>query len=334
MTVRARIAGIGRWGKVLINSVSNSEAITFTVGCTGRKELARAYCVENNIDLRDSLDDLLTDPDIYAIILATPHRKHAEQLVLCAEAGKHVFVEKPFTMSAESAARAASSLTNAGLVCALGHNRRFLPAMSRLREIVSSGEIGQLLHVEANISAPSGGHHPDGHWRNDPAETPAGGMTALGVHMTDALISLIGPVNKVHATSEQRVLNGSIDDVTYLTIRFAGSVTGYMSTVFVTAKIWFIRIIGSKGWASMQGYQDITHLQIGGQKETREHFAELNIERAELEAFAEAVEGGAPYPLPVPEAIHGTAVLEAIIRSSETGETVTVLPLANLVNSC
>ena len=324
MVVQAGIAGIGRWGQVLINSVSNSKAINFTAGCTGRKALARDYCKKNKIELRGSLEELLEDPAIDAIVLATPHQKHAEQMLLCAQAGKHVFVEKPFTMTAKSAKQAASSLTNAGLVCALGHNRRFLPAMLRLREIVSSGAIGQLLHVEANISAPSGGVHPSEHWRNDPTQAPAGGMTALGVHMTDALISLVGPIAEVRTISEQRVLRGSVDDVTYLTMRFSDGTTGYMSTIFVTARIWFIRVIGSRGWACMQGYHDITHLQIGDEIETLEHFTEADIERAELEAFATAVKGRNPYPIPVSEAIHGSAVLEAIVRSAKTGKKVPV----------
>ena len=74
----------------------------------------------------------------------------------------------------------------------------------------------------------------------------------------------------------------------------------------------------------MQGYHDITHLKIGDEIETLEHFTEADIERAELEAFATAVEGTNPYPIPVSEAIHGTAVLEAIVRSAETGKKVTV----------
>ena len=149
-------------------------------------------------------------------------------------------------------------------------------------------------------------------------------MTALGVHMTDALISLVGPIAEVRTISEQRVLRGSVDDVTYLTMRFSDGTTGYMSTIFVTARIWFIRVIGSRGWACMQGYHDIAHLQIGDETETLEHFTEADIERAELEAFATAVKGRTPYPIPVSEAIHGSAVLEAIVRSAKTGKIVPV----------
>jgi predicted dehydrogenase len=322
MTVRAGIAGLGRWGQVLTNAISESDAITFPAGCTGRKDRARDFCTKNNIDLRDSLDDLLVDPDLDAIVLATPHSQHAEQMIACARAGKHVFVEKPFTLSVESAEHAAAALTEAGLVCALGHNRRFLPAMQRLREIVTSGEIGTPLHVEANISIPAGARHAEGHWRTDPTESPAGGMTALGVHMTDALISLMGPVTEVRATSEQRILKNNIDDVTFMTMRFADGATGYMSTVFVTAKIWFIRVMGSEGWASMRGYQKVARRGLEDEAETLETFDAISTECAELEAFAEAVSGGASYPLPVAEAVHGSALLEAIVRSAASGESV------------
>lgn len=326
MTVRAGIAGLGRWGRVLTEAIAPSDAITFPAGCTGRKDRAQDFCTEHGIDLRDSLDDLLADPSLDAIVLATPHTQHADQMIACAKAGKHVFVEKPFTMSAESAESAAAALTEAGLVCALGHNRRFLPAMARLREIVHSGGIGTPLHVEANISVPAGLRMAEGHWRRDPTESPAGGMTALGVHMTDALISLLGPVTEVRATSERRMLTGPIDDVTFMTMRFAGGATGYMSTMFSTARIWYIRVMGSEGWASMRGYRKIAIKSIdqGDEDETLETFDKPDIERLELEAFAEAVSGGAPYPLPVSEAIHGAALLDAIVRSAASHENVSL----------
>jgi predicted dehydrogenase len=323
MTVRAGIAGLGKWGQVLVRSISGSDAITVTAGCTGRKERARDFCAEHDIDLRDSLDDLLRDPDLDAIILATPHGQHAEQMIQCARAGKHVFCEKPFTMSGESAERAAAALTEAGLVCALGHNRRFLPAMKRLREIVATGQIGTPLHVEGNISSAGGGGHPDGHWRNDGTESPAGGMTGLGVHMADAMISFMGPVTEVRTTSECRTLSGDIDDVTFVTMRFASGATGYLSTLTVTGRIWWVRVMGDGGWASMRGPNKLAYCQRGGE-EVLETFEATDIERAELEAFAEAVTGGAPYPLPVAEAIHDAALLEAIVGSAETGETVSV----------
>jgi predicted dehydrogenase len=326
MTVRAGLAGLGRWGQVLTNAIKDSDAITFPAACTGRKERAVDFCAEHGIDLRDSLDDLLADPSLDAIVLATPHTQHAEQMLACAKAGKHVFVEKPFTMSVDTAESAAQALADAGLICAPGFNRRFLPSMQRMREIVSSGRIGTPLHVEANISVPAGVRATPGHWRGDPNESPAGSMTALGVHMIDSLISLMGPVTEVRATSERRMLTGDIDDVTFMTLRFADGSTGYMSTLFSTARIWYIRVMGSEGWVSMRGYKKIAvkSLDQGDEEETLETFEKPDIERLELTAFADAVQNGSAYPVPVADAIHGVAVLRGIVESAKSGDAVTL----------
>lgn len=319
MTMRAGIAGLGRWGQVLINSVRDkSDKISIPAACTGRKAKAQGFCDEAGIDLRDSLDDLLSDDSLDGIILATPHGQHAEQIIACAAAGKHVFVEKPFTMTKESAAAAVQACEDAGVVCALGHNRRFLPAMARLRDVVASGEIGVPLHAEANISLP-GRSYDDGHWRTDTSQSPAGAMTGLGVHVTDALISCLGHVTEVNATAERRVHGDLTSDVTFMTLRFESGATGTFSTLFQTAPVWFIRIMGNKGWATMRGYDRIAIRKIGDDNEISERFERPDIERAELEAFADAATGGAPYILPVADAINGTALLEALVRSAETG---------------
>jgi len=324
MTVRAGIAGLGRWGQTLVNSVhGKSDAIAIVAGCTGRKERAQGYADEKGIDLRDSLDDLLADDSLEGVILATPHLQHADQVIAAAAAGKHVFVEKPFTMDKASAEAAAGACAKAGVVCALGHNRRFLPNMIRLRELVAAGEIGAPLHAEANISLP-GRSYDEAHWRSDPKESPAGSMTGLGVHMTDALIATLGPVAEVRATSEVRDNDGTRSPVTYMTLKFTSGASASFATLFHTAPVWFLRVMGDGGWATVRGYDRLAVRRMGEEKETSERFEKLDIERAELEAFAEAAGGGAPYPLSVADAIRGTALLEAIVQSAETGEAVTL----------
>ena len=322
MTIQAGILGLGRWGQVLINSIhGKSDAITISSGCTGRKEKASDYCQERGINLHDEFTDLLADHSIRAIIIATPHVQHADQIVACAEAGKHVFVEKPFTMTKKSAERARDACAAAQVICALGHNRRFLPNMIRLRDFTAFGGIGDLIHVEANIS--SAGHkYPAGHWRTDSDQCPVGSMTGLGVHMTDALISVMGPVKKVRAESEIRNVGGIISPVTFMTLHFTSGATGVLSTLFQTAPVWFIRVCGNKGWATVNGYNCFSKRNTGNNKEVLETFTETDTELAELEAFANAVNGAKPYPISPDEAVHGTAILEAVVRSVETGQAV------------
>lgn len=322
MTLRAGIAGLGRWGQVLVDSIYNTtDAIQIHAGCSGRKEKARAYCDDKGIELRDSLNDLLSDDSLEAVIIATPHGQHADQIVATAEAGKHVFVEKPFTMDRASAERARDACAQAGVVCALGHNRRFLPSMINLRHLIAAGEIGDPVHVEANISTPGRSYAVD-HWRSDPDQCPAGSMTGLGVHMTDALISVMGPIAQVHATSEIRTLAGRESAITFMTLRFATGATGVFSTLFQTAPIWFLRISGNKGWTAVQGPRQLVSCKIGDKNENVKKFPKTDIERAELEAFADAVVGKVPYPISSDEAVHGTAVFNAVVKSVETGKAI------------
>ena len=324
MTIRAGIVGLGRWAQVLINSIhGKSEAIAITAGCTGRKEKARQYCYENNIDLRNNLTDLINDSTLDSIIIATPHEQHADQIIASAEAGKNVFVEKPFTMTKKSAQKALDACAAANVVCALGHNRRFLPNMIRLREMIAADEFGEILHVEANISSP-GRNYPADHWRSDPAQCPAGSMTGLGIHMTDALISIMGPIAQVNATSENRLVNGVSSPVTFMTLRFVSGATGVFSTLFQTAPVWFLRASGNQGWAAILDNHRLATYSIRASQENIEEFTKTNIERAELEAFAFAVKGTKDYPLGPAEVLHGIAVLEAILKSVKTCQPVDI----------
>ena len=144
--IRCGVAGLGRWGRVLIDSVQGkSDRITVTAGVTGRKERAVDYCAEKGIDLRDDFADLLSDPDIDAVVLATPHTQHVDQIIAAAKAGKPVFCDKPLTLTAADARRAAEATNAAGLPLCVGFNRRFLPGMIKLRELAASGSLGTLL---------------------------------------------------------------------------------------------------------------------------------------------------------------------------------------------
>lgn len=330
--IKAGIAGLGRWGQVLVNSVhGKSDKIIFTAGCTGRKPRAQEFCDEKDIDLRDGLADLLSDPDLDAVVLATPHSMHADQVIAAAAAGKHIFIEKPFTLDRASAQMAADAAADAGVVLALGHNRRFHPATIKMKEMVTSGELGQILHVEGNLSATAGFRFKPDNWRVADGESPAGGMTGLGIHVVDAMINLMGPIDQVTAQSHRQFLDVNLDDTTVMLFRFASGATGYLGTMTATAPIWRIQVFGTGGWAEMYNYNRLTIKKCAqdGTASADEviTYDAFDMERAELEAFADACSGAAAYPLPPADAVHGSTVLEAIIKSSETDTTVALSDL-------
>ncbi|MFI4949078.1 MAG: Gfo/Idh/MocA family protein, partial [Alphaproteobacteria bacterium] len=124
--IRAAIVGIGRWGRTLVGAIEGkSAAIRFTAGYNRTRAHAEQFCAEHGIALRDSLDQILADPGIDAIAFATPHSEHGPQVERAAAAGKHVFMEKPFTLDRKSAARALDAAARAGNVLGLAYPRRF-----------------------------------------------------------------------------------------------------------------------------------------------------------------------------------------------------------------
>lgn len=244
--INAAIVGIGRWGQYLVTSVQgSSEHIKFTAGVTRTKSKAEAFCSEQVIDLRDDYAELLNDPNIDAIVLATPHTQHEEQIVAAAKAGKHVFTEKPFTLDRPSAERAVAACKEAGVALALGHNRRFMENTVALKAMIEAGELGTLMHIDGNQSSDL--NVAAGAWRDSREESPAGGMTSLGVHALDCIIHLAGKISAIDAYSTRRAIGFDIDDTTAALLRFENGMTGTLVTMASTAKIWHIRIAGVEG---------------------------------------------------------------------------------------
>src|SRR5438552_7916833 len=205
--VRAAIVGIGRWGRTLVGAVQGkSEQIRFVAGHNRTRAHAEAFCAEHGIALKDSLDDILVDPAIDAIVFATPHSEHGAQVERAAAAGKHVFMEKPFTLDRRSAARALDAVARAGIVLGVAYPRRFHPGMRELKARIADGRLGTIAHRHAEQNAPAGLFMNPQSWRADPTEAPAGGMPASGVHNLAALIHLFGRIGEVYATSLRRAV--------------------------------------------------------------------------------------------------------------------------------
>ena len=324
--LNAAIVGPGRWGQRLVDSVClpASAKLRFTHAVARTPDKLRAYCDARGLFLGVDLAQVLADPGVAAVVLATPHSQHAAQIAVAAAAGKHVFVEKPFTLDAASARAAARACREAGVVLALGHNRRFLPAFREMQRIVTAGGLGEILHLEGNFSGNFGLSYRPGAWRATQAESPAGGMTAMGIHIIDAFISLAGPIAAVRCESQRRVLQVDLDDTTSVFARFASGATGCLSTLTATGRIVRLQVFGTRGWLHLLDHRILEICDLEG-KVRRIEYPQVDIERAELEAFADAVAGSAVYPVPVADAIHGVAVLEAALRSAaKSGERVAV----------
>ena len=324
--INAAIVGIGRWGQYLVTSVQgSSEHIKFTAGVTRTKSKAEAFCSEQGIDLREDYAELLNDPNIDAIVLATPHTQHEEQIVAAAKAGKHVFTEKPFTLDRPSAERAVAACKEAGVALALGHNRRFMENTVALKAMIEAGELGILMHIDGNQSSDL--NVAAGAWRDSREESPAGGMTSLGVHALDCIIHLAGKISAIDAYSTRRAIGFDIDDTTAALLRFENGMTGTLVTMASTAKMWHIRIAGSKGWAEMRDNKTLTVCKSDGSPEDivfdDSPYPHMGSISGEIEEFALAAAGKASYRISPEEMVHNAEVLAGLITSAETGNRVT-----------
>lgn len=323
--INAVIVGAGDWGQRLVKSVQGkSDAIRFVAAVTRTPARICAFAAEYNLRVHGDYTRALEDPAIDAVVLATPHSQHAEQVIAAANAGKAVFVEKPFTLTRETAQAAVQACKRHNVALAFGHNRRFLPAIQALKSVLDEARIGVLLQVEGNFSSNSGYYrHGSESWRATRAEAPSGGMTGVGIHLLDAMVYLCGRINDVHARSQHNVLPIDIDDATTILLGFTSGALGYLGTCFASAAYWRLHLFGSEGWVEMRGF-DTAIITMRDGKAEEWKFPPRDLERAELEAFAAAITGAEPYPVSADEAVHGVAVLEAIGRAAQTGQTVTV----------
>jgi predicted dehydrogenase len=330
--INAAIVGLGWWGKTLVESGEHSDVIRFVAGATRTvSPEIEAFAKEKQLRLAPSYEALLADPAIDAVVLATPHSMHAGQVIAAAAAGKHVFCEKPFTLTKREAEAAVAAVQKAGVTLGLGYNRRFHPEMARLRERIRSGELGTILHVEATMTVPNGLLLKPTHWRAHRDETPCGGLTPMGVHAVDGMIDLCGEIEHVYCQSFRRVVEIDSDDTTSMLFRMKGGMSGYLSTMMATGPGFSFQVFGSSGWVRLEG---VTHV-VGASSEERRmrlfgtckfqpvkgeaqewQAAKVDVTRTALEAFAKAVAGGPAFPIPLEQMIHSASVTEAIIRSA------------------
>src|SRR6185312_7989042 len=151
--LNAAIVGLGWWGKRLVEAAADVGApIRFSRGVTLEPETLGDFGGKHGIAIGTSYEDVLADKSIHAVVLATPHTKHPDQVVAAAAAGKHIYCEKPFALSKAEARRMLDACAKASVVIGVGHHFRLMPSMRALAEVVQSGVLGTIMQVEGNYS--------------------------------------------------------------------------------------------------------------------------------------------------------------------------------------
>src|SRR3982751_5960989 len=143
--IRAAIVGIGTWRQHLASSVQGRrEVIRFVAGTTRTRSRATDFASRHQIALVDSYEQLLQDPAVDTVVLATPHSMRVDEIVAAARAGKHVFTEKPLGLDPAATERAVRACAEHGVTLAVGYNWRFQPALQEARRMLEDGTLGRL----------------------------------------------------------------------------------------------------------------------------------------------------------------------------------------------
>ena len=321
--IDAAIVGLGRWGKGFVEAVHDrSERIRFARGVDAAPEKVREFAAKHRLPLCTDLAEVLTDSTIKAVVIVTPHSLHRRMVEAAARAGKHVFCEKPLALNTADAAAMIGACRDAGVVLGVGHNRRLWPSMQALKRVARSGELGEILHIEGHFS----NQHSDntaGTWRDSPAESPGGGMTGAGLHILDAFLNVIGPIRRVRGQLVVRKAPPVPRDVVSVLVEFTNGVSGMMATVRASPFFWRVHVFGDKGSAESVSEHELL-LHKPNAKPERLVLDPVDALRQELEVFADAIQGHAPFPVSADDMLATVAAFEAVIKALDSGDTVEV----------
>ena len=318
--INAAIVGLGRWGRNIVEASLNHERFKITRAVEPEIDSARDFCTTHHLELFDNLDAVLGDSNVDAVLLATPHSLHTVQVMACAAGRKDVFCEKPLALRQADAARMFEACRKAGVTLAVGHNRRFWPAMSALRNVVASGKLGTMLHIEGHNSNENSNRVLSG-WRLSPEESPGGGLTGAGLHILDAFVSMLGPVRRVYAQVNSHQQGPPPLDTATVMLDFVNGVTGTLATVRATPFYWRVHVFGTKGSAEVLDEVTLI-LRTVDNKPERISYPAINVLRTELDAFADAIEGKRSFPVPEAEVLATLSAFEAALQSIASGNAV------------
>ena len=336
--LKAAVIGLGWWGKHIVRRTKGSRDLQLVLAVDQSTAL-KSFADEHGVPYAPRLEDALASKEVEAVILATPHSMHTAQIAAAAAAGKHVFCEKPLALTRADAEASVAACKAAGAFLGIGHERRYEPAMTELRRLVKSGALGTIMHAEACFNHDKLANVPAGDWRTNPQDAPAAGMTAMGIHLSDAFIDLFGQVTEAYAMTAARVAYKDNGDVVSAMLRHDSGCTSYINAILVTHHRIGYLVYGSDGWAEVSytthpdtpGSSRLLAEWRDGRRWSQDYQWEDTV-RLNLEAFARSARayetgGRVEYMFTDEQKIANVATLEAITRSVAENRPVKVAPV-------
>ena len=315
--LRVASIGLGWWSEVLADAVGRTDGRVEIASCFTRSEDKRqAFAVKYGCASAASLDEILANDSIDAIINTTPNHVHLETTAAAAEAGKHVFLDKPVANTIGEARAITKACAEAGVVLSVGYQRRRESHFRWIQDRIASEEFGVLVQAEANISRDRAGKFELGHWRYTAEGMPGGVMLQIGLHYVDVLTMLLGPVKTVSGMAAQLVLPGDNPDVGSLMMQHENGAVSTLSTSYASASEYYVmNIYGKKMSAYYNLFDGLRCLHQGDTDQQPVAVEKKDAIAEQLVEWADAVEGEAEPEVGGESAMTSLAVVKAGIKS-------------------
>src|SRR5437868_4646263 len=326
VALRVACLGMGWWSDVLADAMQRSGKFTIAACYSRSLEKRQKFASKYGCRAASSYEEVLGDRTIEAIINTTPNGVHKETTIAAARAGKHVFLDKPIANTIADARALTDACRQAGVVLALGYQRRREAHFRWVKQHLA--EFGRLVNGEANISRDRLGKIDLASWRYSAAGMPGGVMLQIGIHYTDVLEYLLGPVKAVTGQFVRLVLPGDNPDVASLILEHENGALSTLNASYASASEYYLmNIYGKERTAFYDMASGLRILKRGETKAQPVACPENDPIAEELEEFARAVRGEAEPEMDGERSTASLAVILAGIRSAREGRRIEVKEL-------
>jgi predicted dehydrogenase len=323
--LRVACIGMGWWSDVLADAIVRSGKLKIAACYTRSPEKRAKFAEKYDCKAAPSYETILADRSIEAIVNTTPNNVHLETTRAAAAAGKHVFLDKPIANTVAEARAITDACRKHGVVLAIGYQRRRESQFRWIRRQIGDGVFGRLVNAEANISRDRLGKIDLSSWRYTAEGMPGGVMLQIGVHYTDVLEYLLGPVQAVSGSLAQLVLPGDNPDVASLILEHDSGALATVNASYASASEYYLmNVYGKEASAYYDFHQGLRFLKRGGERSEPVAVAKVDAFVDELEEFARAARGEGRPEMDGEAATRSLAVIRAGITSAREGRRVTI----------
>ena len=278
---------IARFHALAVNASAKLKLVAAVNPIAGQGE---AFAAEFGVPLIRDYDEALSRPDVDMVLVATPSGAHDDAVLAAARHRKPVLVEKPLTITSARADRLIAACAETGTPLGGIFQPRFTDDFRKLREVVESGSLGRITFVRIDVPWWREDSYYAGTWHGTWAMDGGGALINQAIHMVDWLTALMPPVTDVKSFTATLAHPMETEDTAAAVLRFEGGALGaiYATTASYPGRPKRMEITGTKG---TYVYEDSGHgVSRPDQLEYAGHMACF-------EAFADSLNGGAPYPI-------------------------------------